>query len=338
MRKIITYISLILLFGIYNCTSAQTYAGSSSGQFLKINVGARAEAMGGAFVAVANDASSIFWNPAGIALLNTNSVSFNHTYWLAETYHNFAGIVIKMPNGNSLAFSYSSLSMDDMKVTNEYYQDGTGEYFSVSDIALGISYAFNLTNDFSMGFTAKYISQNIWHMNASAFALDIGLFYSTPVEGLTLGMSVSNIGSKIKYEGEDNFVYYSFDPNLNGNNDKIFSEIKMDSWDLPLTFRVGLAYQLLKSEYNKILLSCDAVHPNDYNEYVNIGVEYSFKETLFIRAGYNSLFKIASEEGFTAGIGLLYHITDFIPMRVDYSYSDFGRLAEVHRLSLEIGF
>jgi len=338
MKKIILYISLLLLYADFNFLIAQTYAGSSAGQFLKINVGARAEAMGGAFVAVANDASSLYWNPAGVARLKNNSVSFSHTYWLAETYHNFAGIVIKLQNGNSLAFSYSSLAMDDMKVTNEYYQEGTGEYFSVSDIALGLSYAFNLTNDFSMGITGKYISQNIWHMNASAFALDIGLFYYTPVNGLTLGMAVSNVGSKIKYEGEDNFIYYSFDRNLNGNNDKIFSEIKMDSWDLPLTFRVGLAYQLLKSNYNKILLSCDAVHPNDYNEYVNIGAEYSFKEIMFIRAGYKSLFKIDSEEGLTSGIGLLYYITDFIPMRVDYSYSDFGRLTEVHRLTLEIGF
>ena len=330
--------SLLLMFVFVNSLLAQTYAGSSAGQFLKINVGARAEGMGGAFIAVANDASTIFWNPAGISRLEKNSVSFSHTRWLAETYHNYASIIMKLQDGNALALSYTSLSMDDMKVTNEFYQDGTGEYFSVSDIALGISYGFNLTNFFSMGITAKYISQNIWHMNASAYAVDIGLFYTTPLNGLTLGMAALNIGSKIKYEGENNFIYYSFDPSLHGTSDKIFSEIKMDSWDLPLTFKIGLAYNLLSTEYNKILISCDAVHPNDYNEYLNFGLEYSFNDTLFLRTGYKSLFKIDSEEGITAGVGLKYFLTVFIPMRVDYSYTDFGRLKEVHRISLDIGF
>jgi opacity protein-like surface antigen len=338
MKMRITYILVFIIFTCFDSIIAQTYTGSSAGQFLKIGVGARAEAMGSAFAAVANDASAVYWNPAGSALLTNNSATFSHTYWLAETYHDYAAIVIKLPDGNSLALSYTSLSMDDMKVTNEYYQDGTGEYFSASDIAMGITYAFNLTSDFSMGFTAKYISQNIWHMNASAFALDVGLYYSSPVKGLKLGMSVTNVGSKMKYEGEDNFIYYSFDHNLEGNSDKIFSEIKMDSWDLPLTFRVGLAYELLNTEHNNILISCDAVHPNDYNEYVNVGFEYSFNKTFFLRAGYKSIFKIDSEEGLTAGVGLLYHITDFIPMNVDYSYSDFGRLTEIHRISLQIGF
>lgn len=329
---------LFVLAGFFENIFPQTYAGSSAGQFLKIGVGARAEGMGSAFVAVSNDASAIYWNPAVISRLENNSALFSHTYWLAETSHNFAGIIVKLMNGHSLALNYTSLTMDDMQVTNEFYQEGTGEYFSVSDMALGISYAFNLTNDFSVGFTAKYILQNIWHMNASAFALDVGIFYLTPVEGLSLGMSITNVGSKIKYEGEDNFIYYSFDPFKHGNNDKIFSEIKMDSWDLPLTFRVGLAYRILKSEINNIVISADAVHPNDYNEYVNVGIEYSFRKTIFLRSGYKSLFKIDSEEGLTAGVGLLYYITDFIPMKVDYSYSDFGRLKEVHKISVEVGF
>ncbi len=334
----ITVVLMLVIVGFFENLFPQTYAGSSAGQFLKIGVGARAEGMGNAFVAISDDAAAIYWNPAVISRLENNSVLFNHTYWLAETSHNFAGIVIKLLSGHSLALSYTALSMNDMKVTNEFYQEGTGEYFSASDIALGLSYAFNLTNEFSIGFTVKYILQSIWHMDASAFALDIGLFYLTPVKGLSLGMSITNIGSEIKYEGDDNFIYYSFDPSKHGNTDKIFSEIKMDSWDLPLSFRVGLSYQLLNNKHSSIIISSDAVHPNDYNEYVNLGFEYSFKKTVFLRAGYKSLFKIDSEEGITAGVGLLYYLTDFIPMKVDYSYSDFGRLKGIHKMSIEVGF
>ncbi len=334
----ITVVLMLIIVGFSENLFPQTYAGSSAGQFLKIGVGARAGGMGNAFVAISDDPAAIYWNPGVISRLENNSVLFNHTYWLAETSHDFAGIVIKLLSGHALALSYTALSMNDMKVTNEFYQEGTGEYFSASDIALGLSYAFNLTNEFSIGFTFKYILQSIWHMDASAFALDIGLFYLTPVKGLSLGMSITNIGSEIKYEGDDNFIYYSFDPSKHGNSDKIFSEIKMDSWDLPLSFRVGLSYQLLNNRYNSIIISGDAVHPNDYNEYVNLGFEYSFKKTVFLRAGYKSLFKIDSEEGITAGVGLLYYLTDFIPMKVDYSYSDFGRLKGIHKMSIEVGF
>ncbi len=334
----ITVVLMLIIVGFSENLFPQTYAGSSAGQFLKIGVGARAGGMGNAFVAISDDPAAIYWNPGVISRLENNSVLFNHTYWLAETSHDFAGIVIKLLSGHSLALSYTALSMNDMKVTNEFYQEGTGEYFSASDIALGLSYAFNLTNEFSIGFTVKYILQSVWHMDASAFALDIGLFYLTPVKGLSLGMSITNIGSEIKYEGDDNFIYYSFDPSKHGNSDKIFSEIKMDSWDLPLSFRVGLSYQLLINRYNSIIISGDAVHPNDYNEYVNLGFEYSFKKTVFLRAGYKSLFKIDSEEGITAGVGLLYYLTDFIPMKVDYSYSDFGRLKGIHKMSIEVGF
>ena len=336
MKKIL---SILLVFIIYSGQLySQTYSGSSAGQFLKIEVGARSVAMGGAYVAIANDASAIYWNPAGISKLKNNSVSFSHTYWFAETNHNYAGIVLKISEGQAIALSYTSLTMPDMKVTNEFYQDGTGEYFSATDLALGISYSLNLTNEFSMGFTGKYISQNIWHMTASAFAMDVGLLYHSPIEGLTLGMAITNVGSQIKYDGEDNFIYYSFDQNLNGNSDKIYSEIKMDSWDLPLLFKVGLAYQLIQSEMNSILISCDAVHPNDYNEYVNIGFEYGFRNTFYLRGGYKSLFKMDSEEGLTGGVGVMYYITDFVSMSADYSYSDFGRLNDIHRFSVEIGF
>ena len=336
MKKILSLLLICLIHSgkVYS----QTYAGGSAGQFLKIEVGARSVGMGGAYVAVANDASAIYWNPAGISNLKNNSVSFNHTYWFAGTSHDNAGVVLKVSEDQALALSYTSLSMPDMKVTNEFYQDGTGEYFSATDLALGISYALNITSEFSMGFTGKYISQNIWHMSASAFGLDVGLLYKSPIEGLTLGMAITNVGSQIKYEGEDNFIYYSFDPNLNGTSDKIYSEIKMDSWDLPLLFKVGLAYQLFKNDTNGLLISCDAVHPNDYSEYINIGFEYGFKETFYLRGGYKSLFKTDSEEGLAGGVGVIYYITDFIPMRVDYSFSTFGILNDIHRFSVEIGF
>ncbi|MCU7494427.1 MAG: PorV/PorQ family protein [Ignavibacteria bacterium] len=332
----------IFLILISLCLSAQLHAqvfsGTTAGQFLKIEAGAKAIAMGGAFVSQANDASTIYWNPGGISRLEGSVASFSHNFWLADTRHDFAAVIIKLNEMHSLAVSYTSLSMNDMNVRTEMFPEGTGELFSASDYAIGISYGLNLTDRFSIGFTGKYVGQSIWHMSASTFAFDVGVLYSTPIQGLQMGMSVSNIGGKMKYDGSDNFVNYDYNPAQTGNSDKIFAELKMDQWALPLFFRFGVSMQVLKDEYNSIIISADANHPNDYGESVNTGIEYGFRGRVFLRGGYKSLFKKESEEGLTAGAGLVYYVTEQFPVRVDYAYEDFGRLKAIHRFSVEIGF
>ncbi|HEX2960493.1 MAG TPA: PorV/PorQ family protein [Ignavibacteriales bacterium] len=335
MKKIFVILFFLCLTTLIR---SQVFSGTTSGQFLKIEAGARAVAMGGAFVSRANDASAVYWNPGGIPRLEGSKAYFTHNFWLADTRHDFAAVVIKLNDMHSLAVSYTSLTMADMNVRTEVFPEGTGELFSASDYSIGLSYGLNLTDRFSIGFTGKYVGESIWHMSASAFALDVGVIYITPIEGLRMGMSVSNIGGKMTYDGSDNFVNYDFNPALTGNNDKIFAELKMDSWTLPLFFRFGISMDILKDEYNSITLSADANHPNDYGESINTGLEYGFRERVFLRAGYKSLFKKESEEGLTAGAGLVYYLTEQMPVKVDYAYADFGRLKAIHRFSVEIGF
>lgn len=329
-------ILVVLLLSDYGLS--QVFSGTTAGQFLKIEVGAKAIGMGGAFVSQSNDVSSIYWNPGSIAKLKNSSAMFTHTYWIASLNHDFAGVILKIGEQNAVGFSYTMLGTGDMKVRTEIYPEGTGELFTANDYAIGISYGMNLTEDFSLGVTGKYVGEKIWHMSASTIAFDFGLLYNTPINNLNLGMSISNIGGKIKYAGEDNFIYYSYNPDEHGNSQNIYAEIKMDEWDLPLIYRVGLSMKILEGDMHSIIISADALHPNDYNEFVNLGFEYGFKERVFLRAGYKSLFKKESEEGLTVGLGLLYYLTDYMPLKVDYAYADFGRLDAVHRISLEIGF
>ena len=336
MNKYLLIIVITLLLG--NNSFPQVFSGTTAGQFLKIEVGAKAIAMGGAFVSKANDVSALYWNPGALSKLPTSGAMITHTYWLADINHDFAGVVLKIGSQHTIGFSYTSLTMGDMKVRTEIYPEGTGELFTAIDYSLGISYGLNITEDFSIGFTGKYIGENIWHMSASTVAFDFGLLYYTPVKNLQLGMSVSNVGGKMKFTGEDNFIYYTYNSGEHGNSDKIYAELKMDEWDLPLIYRVGLSYKALDTEIHSFTISADAIHPNDYNESVNIGCEYGLKQRFFFRAGYKSLFMAESIEGLTAGFGLIYYLTDFIPMKVDYAYADFGRLQSVHRISLEIGF
>jgi len=319
--------------------SSLTKSGTTAAQFLKIQVGSRAIGMGSAYVALANDASSVYWNPAGLTnIKQKGAVSFIHTNWLADTDFNVAIAALRVGTFGVLGLSFTSLSMPDMKVRTEFEPEGTGEYFSAMDLALGLSYARSLTDRFSLGFTGKYIRQQIWHMTASAIAFDIGILFKTDFKWLTLGMSISNFGPKMHYTGKDAFVNYDFTPDQWGDNENIFANLQTDEWNLPLLFRFGVAIEILKQDINRLSAGIEARHPNDNTENLSFGLEYGFKERFFLRGGYQALLEDESEKGLTLGIGLVYYLTRSAPFHFDYAYADWGRLTNTHRFSVEIHF
>jgi len=312
--------------------------GTTSATFLEIEAGARAIGMGGAFVAVANDASAIYWNPAGMAKLERNEVLLNHTEWLADINYDFASMVIKLDDASAFGVSYTGLNMGDMEIRTILEPEGTGELFSVNDMSFGISYARNLTDRFSIGFNGKYIQQDIYHMSASAFAVDIGTLFKTRLNGMTIGMSISNFGNKMTLSGKDALVKHDIDANIEGNNDRINAYLNTDSWSLPLTLRLGVAMDLLKTRISRLTVAADAMHPSDNLESMNVGFEYSLKEFLFIRGGYTNLFLEDGEETIAVGGGIHYSIRGFASLHFDYAYSDFGILNNVHRFSIGLSF
>ncbi|MCK4641911.1 MAG: PorV/PorQ family protein [Candidatus Marinimicrobia bacterium] len=311
-----------------------TKVGTTSAPFLKIEPGARAVAMGGAFVAVDNDATAIYWNPAGIARLPKTEIILIHTQWLAGTSFDFAGFILPLGTLGTIGASITSLSMSEMKVRTVFYPEGTGEKYGAGDVAIGLSYARNLTDRFSIGFNGKYIQQHIWHMSSSAFAVDIGTLFTTQFNGMKIGMSISNFGTKMRLDGKDTSIKYDLDPIKYGNNDRIPANLETDDFSLPLLFRVGLAMDVLKSSRNRITLAIDAVHPNDNTENLNLGTEYIFNNMISLRTGYKNLFTKDSEEGFTAGAGIKYGLHGNVLLKIDFSYQDFGNLNNVHRFSI----
>ena len=294
--------------------------------------------MGGAFVAVANDATTIYWNPAGIARLTRTEVVLIHTEWLAETNFDYVGIILPLGRFGTLGTSVTSLSMGEMKVRTVFYPEGTGEKYGAGDVAIGLSYARNLTDRFSIGFNAKYIRQHIWHMSSSAFAIDIGTLFTTQFNNMKIGMSISNFGNKMRLEGKDTMVNYDPDPVKYGNNDRIPAYMQTDEFSLPLLFRVGVAMDVLKGERNRMTLAIDAVHPNDNTENLNLGAEYVFNNIIYLRIGYKNLFTKDSEEGVTAGAGMEYRLARNTSLKIDFAYQDFGHLNNVQRFSLGLEF
>jgi len=332
----ITFILLNLAQGQF--VSNVSKVGITAATFLEIEVGARAIGMGGAFVAVANDATAIFWNPAGIARLPRGEAILIHTNWLVETNFDFSGIVIPAGYMGSFAVSVTSLRTDEMEVRTVLKPEGTGEKFSYGDLSAGLSYAKNLTDRFSIGVNAKYISQRIWHMKAKGIAFDIGTLFKTRFNGLMIGMSISNFGASMKMEGKDVFVNYDEAPQFGGSNDRIPASKLTDKFPLPLLFRVGVAMDILKSGSSRLTIAADAAHPNNNTEYINTGMEYVFNKNLALRFGYKNLFTLDTEEGFTAGFGTKLKLAGGVALKIDYAYQDFGRLQNAQRFSLGLEF
>ncbi|RPI66848.1 MAG: PorV/PorQ family protein, partial [Ignavibacteriales bacterium] len=263
-----------------------------------------------------------------------------HTDWIADTKFDYAGLIIPLGDFGNLGFSFTSLSMDDMKVRTVEQPEGTGEKFSASDIAVGISYARHLTDRFSVGITAKYIKQTIWHMNSSAFAIDAGTVFQTDLlGGLTIGAVMSNFGTPMRLEGRDSRYFIRIDETKEGSNERIPVNIELDSWELPLYFQIGVSSRAFDYDNYKLTFSADALVPNNDYQSLNVGAEFSFMDYFLIRGGYNSLFLKDAEGGLSFGAGVNSKmLLSTASVNFDYAYRDFGRLQNVHSFSIGIKF
>ncbi|HEX3073674.1 MAG TPA: PorV/PorQ family protein, partial [Ignavibacteriales bacterium] len=330
----IILLALALLSGITPGQSSKT--GTTAGQVLKIGVGPRALGMGGAFTANSSDISSIYWNPAGLTGMKMNEAFFNHVDWIEDVAYDFGALSVNAGSFGTIGVFAGALTTGDMMVRTIEKPEGTGEMFSFSNIVVGVAFARSLTESFSIGFNVKYLNESIWHMSANGFAMDIGTLYKINIlNELRIGASISNFGTKMRLEGRDNLEIIRTGP---GDDNLIRTNVELDEFDLPLIFRFGLAADVVKVSTSRITVGADAVHPNDHSEYINAGVEYSWNEIVFLRGGYRSIFEENSEQGLTLGAGINYRLADYVMLKVDYAYQDFGRLKENHYFSVGVGF
>ncbi len=328
-----TFILIILMSAII---LPQSKVGTTAANFLTIPVGARASGMGGAYVAIANDVTSAFWNPAGLTRMERSELNVSYSEWLVNTKHNWVAFGMKLGLFDAVAISFNQIDFGTEEITTADQPNGTGQFWSASDLAITLSYAHNLTDRLSVGGNIKYITQNVYNESAKAFALDVGLLFYTQVEGLKIGMNISNFGTEMKLDGKDLLQPVDIDPSLTGNNPNIASRLSTGSWPLPLVFSVGVSWDLLQTDMWGMTVAVDANIPNNQDTYINTGGELVWNDIVSIRGGYYALGKAASVTGLTAGFGIKYDFGSFLG-KVNYSYTDYGIFKSISRISLSIG-
>ncbi len=307
--------------------------GTSGANFLQIQVGARASAMGGAAVGLTDDASSVFWNPAGLVKIKSLQAYFSYMDWFKMFNFSAASLAFNAGDVGVFAASMIVFSTGEMEITTEQEPNGTGEFFDAQDLALGISFARYLTDRFSVGLTAKYVYQRIWHENASGLAFDIGTQYRLDFQNLTIAMCMTNFGGDLQFDGPDLNVLF--------NKDATFplsrlapAKLETDPYPLPLNFQVGIGFDILQSDFVKIKGEIDAVHPNNNKERLHFGTEFGFFDRLYLRGGYKYNY---DDEDYTFGAGVNFPFSSN-NIAFDYAYSIYNILPGVHRISLGITF
>ncbi|MFQ5706510.1 MAG: PorV/PorQ family protein [bacterium] len=339
----IRVVVLLVLGGslLFDEASAQDVkkVGTSAATFLRIPVGVRGTAMGSAFVSIADDATAMFWNPSGIARMSDITLFFDHAPWLSSLNFNYFGAVFPFGSQGSLGLNVTSLSTDDMLITTVDQPLGTGETFSATSVAVGVAYARNLTDRFSIGINIKYLHESILNSNASGFAFDIGTLYDTPFPGVRLGVSLSNFGTNLRIDGEDLNVRVDIAPDQQGNNQSVVGRLRTDDFDAPLMMRVGISWDAFRVHGNRLTLAVDGLNPNDNAQSLNLGGEYAlFNETLVLRGGFNDVFLDDREKGLTLGLGVNFTTENGIGFSGGYAFQDFEHLDSVNRFSLELRF
>lgn len=344
MKKYILAVLLPLLtlaFIVPNGQAAEDKKAQTGFQFLSVPIDARAAAMGEALTTVPGQSSSIFHNPANMALMNSFvDLSVNQNKWIADINYTSGSIALNPLKGQYGVFGLSVISVDYGeflgtvvdRTTDKGYQD-TGN-FSPTAFSLGFGYAKALTDRFSVGGQVKYVSQKLGssilpvgkvddgvaesvnevNNDVGVWAYDFGTIFRTGFKSLVFGMTVRNFSQEVKFQTE--------------------------GFQLPLTFKMGLSMNVFdffmeESNLHSLLVSVDAIHPRAYSERVNIGAEYILLDMLAIRGGY--LYNY-DERDFTVGFGFQPTLFGDFGIALDYAYTPFGVFDNVQRMSFQLSF
>jgi len=273
--------------------------------FLKLGIGARAASMGEAYVAVADDASATYWNPAGLLGIENNDVSGTHNEWIQDLRHEFVAFGAKRGR-HGFGVSFIGLYTDDIEARTA--QGDFDGHFGYSDNAFAASYAFQATSVLGLGGTVRYVRESIvgttdGDFTLDGFAFDLGGTWQTPVSGVSAGAVFRNLGSQLSYDFEE-----------------------AGSFDLPTALQAGLAYRRPDNRDGILTISADMLSARGDDTSVRMGAEYAWRGQYLIGAGYKSGLdneNVSFGAGYENGVRVHYAFTPV--------YSDLGNS---HRLSL----
>jgi len=340
-----------------------TAYGSTSAEFMLLGAGARGTALGGAYAAIANDASALYYNPAGAALMTRPGLVIGTYDYVADTRYSWGGVAFPFDGGSkTIGFQIGTFGFKDQPVYTVEDPEGNGATYDVSETFIGATFAQNFSDRFSAGFTGKFISDNLGDAAGRAFAVDFGTNFHAALNGHPVKFSfvLANLGTNISYSGNGLNTGTPREP-LPGEDDVPGipqpTRFRTKAFPLPTTFRVGLAYDLLTGSSNRLTFLSDFNQPNNSKAGFSAGAEWSSRNlggssfSAALRGSYSyaaannqspaTLATGLSDEenlqGLAAGGGIMYGAGNF-NLSVDYAFKYMGILGPTHFVSFGLGW
>jgi hypothetical protein len=341
-KCLVLIIALLVLGMAVQTAEAQTRkSGVNSAAFLKIGVGARQVAMGSAVTSLNGDVNNMFWNPAGVALRDEKmQASFTHNKWIAGLSQEAAAVSYNLEDIGTIGLGFMSFGVSNIPADRDYgYAEpqlhvqeidvvGASTY-DYQDLLLQASISRYITDNLSLGLSAKYISEKIDDQSATAIAFDLGSVYNIGVMGWSIGARINNLGGDIKF-----YDYAS---------------------PIPLTFSIGTSMVPIESGKTSVMVAVDLVKPQDGQQFYYSGLEFNYDKTIFLRMGwkFNYSYMGLIGDGIDGGTSQRAPVTTSLEkgsigagvcvpfegytVAVDYSFTVFTALNDVHRFTIHFG-
>ncbi len=305
-RALILLLILNLVGAPIIMASSDKKAGTSGAVFLRMGAGARPTAMGDAFVGVADDVNAVYFNPAGLGLLERPELTAMHTQWIQGLNYNFGAYALPTSKG-TFALSAATLSTDDINRTGT--DEGNLGTFQNQDSAYALSYGLDLSDTFAVGTTARWVRQKIDTASAQTWAADVGILKRFEESPISLGLAVRHVGPEIKFNDEG-------DP-------------------LPMTIDGGAGYRFAS---DRLLMAFNVRQIRDAGVKFGVGSEWkdliAEKFRYALRAGFNnSAVDTNGASGMSLGGGV-----GFKQFDLDFAWVPFGDLGNTFRYAAVIKF
>ena len=328
MRLFLTLLLSLILSLITLNIQAQLFpqlggqrAGISALTFLKMDVSPRSAGLAGANICLTGDAYATFTNPATLSEVENFTLAGANTFWVADI--NYAYLTaVKPTTAGHFALSISSLNSGPMEVRTTFQPDGTGQYFYANYYTVGLSYGKKLTDQFSWGATAKYVHEQLAEFTAQTAVVDLGFLYRTDFKDLRFAVMLQSFGTNSTLKGT-----VKLDTTFNRK------PLSLEAYPAPTIFKLGISIVPWKSEdeQQSLTTSLQLNHPNDNAENIRFGLEYNYKDLLFVRTGYK--INVSDQNFPTAGVGIRTRLARH-PLVFEYALDVMRYLGSVHRVGL----
>ncbi len=330
-------IVLAMAGAMTNEAAAQSKVGTTLGTFLRIEPSSRGAALGNAGSALTGSIESCYYNAGAVGLVQGTAVQYSHSLWFADIDYDYAAVAFPAGETGNVFLSVTALGSGDIQVRTVEQPLGTGVNYSVNDVSLGLAYGRRITERFSAGLQANYVTEKIWNTSSKTFTFNLGTVYRLTEGGVIFGFSLSNLGTQSRFSGSDLGIYFDGDPDAFGDNSALPAEQTTDEFPLPGLFRMGLSIPHRFSENSEMLFLVEGLHPNDNSESMNLGAEWTLRRMFSLRAGYQTLFQEDSELGLTAGFGVAGDLGNN-RYELNYAWAGHESLESTHRFTMIIAF